>query len=385
MITISIFEHIFSKPKYQKAETVVISIPADIYCQELALYTVSSLIGNAISKSEMLCFRDGKAVKNEDYYRLNVAPNENETSSYFWHKIINSVIRNGEALVVETSDGAMYCAESYSTTKQPIKGDIYTNVALENFTFLRSFDTSNSYTFRLNNINATKLLNGLYNDWSRLLSAARNDFIKNHSNRYKIKIDGIRAGDKDFNKIFEEIIKKQIKDYFETDDAIYPEYEGYELVPDDKGKSNYGADDFIKLRKEYFEIAAGAYHVPLSMMTGNITNMGEIISSFLSFSVDPFADMITESLNKGAGLEHFVNGDYFKVDTSYNNHTDIFSNANNIAALISSGYACIDELRIKNGDPPLNTEWSRKHYITKNFDNIEAMCAAVPSEGGENE
>ena len=150
------------------------------------------------------------------------------------------------------------------------------------------------------------MLNGLYNDWSRLLSAARNDFIKNHSNRYKIKIDGIRAGDKDFNETFEKIIKKQIKDYFETDDAIYPEYEGYELVADDKGKNNYGADDFIKLRKEYFEITAGVYHIPLSMMTGNITNMGEIISSFLSFSVDPFADMITEALNKGAGLEHFI-------------------------------------------------------------------------------
>lgn len=383
MIKISIFQAIFSKNQYRKAETITINVTPDIYYKELALYTVSSLIGNAISRSEFQCFQNNEMTKNEDYYKLNVTPNGNETSSIFWHKVINKVIRNGESLVVETNDGCLYCAENYTTNRRAIIGDYYTGVTLKEFTFKRSFDKNNTYMFRLNNINASVLLSGLHEEWSKLLSAAKNDFIKSHSNRYKIKIDGVRAGDKNFNEEFENIIQEQVKEYFKNDDAVYPEYEGYELVQDESTKNKYSADDFLKLRKEYFEIAAGTYHIPLSMMTGNITNMKEIVSSFLSFAVDPFADMITEALNKGVGFDNFAKGIYYKVDTSYNNHTDIFQEAQAISNLISSGYYCIDEVRIKRGDPPLNTWWSRTHFMTKNFASIDSMCTTLADEGGE--
>ena len=90
------------KEKYgPDASSVVIDIPAELYYKELAIYTASSLISNAISRSEIRTFERGIPVKKRDYYLLNVSPNMNETSSVFWHKVINRVIRNGEALVVE--------------------------------------------------------------------------------------------------------------------------------------------------------------------------------------------------------------------------------------------------------------------------------------------
>ena len=62
---------------------VVIDIPAELYYKELAIYTASSLISNAISRSEMRTFEAGLPVKKNDYYLLNVSPNRNETSSVF--------------------------------------------------------------------------------------------------------------------------------------------------------------------------------------------------------------------------------------------------------------------------------------------------------------
>ena len=128
---------------------------------------------------------------------------------------------------------------------------------------------------------------------------------------------------------------------------------------------------------------AGAFHIPESMMTGNITNMADVIGSFLTFGADPYADMITEALNKEAGVDNFIAGNYYYVDTSRIMHRDAFDVSADVSNLISSGVKCIDEVREMLGDAPLNTPWSRKHFITKNFEEIERFLQTLPEKGGE--
>jgi hypothetical protein len=60
----------------------------------------------------------------------------------------------------------------------------------------------------------------------------------------------------------------------------------------------------------------------------------------------------------------------------------MFAVAPAVANLISSGVKCIDEVREMLGDAPLNNDWSRKHFITKNFEEIERFLKS-PQEGGE--
>lgn len=377
------FTKLFGKKGGVYGDTIVINIPNELYYKELALYTVSSLIANAISRSDINCYIDGKMVRNEDFFKLNVSPNENETSSYFWHKVINNVIRKNKCLVVETNDGNLYVADNYVIEKsQPIKGDVYSGVVVGDFRFVRYFDQSNTYMFRLNNISGAELISGLNESYSKIINAAQKDFIRNHSFRYKLRVNSVKEGDESFNEYFENVVKSYMNKYLENDDAVIPIYEGYEFESDNK--NSYAADDFIKLKKDLFETVFSTYHVPISLINGNITNMKEIVAALLSFGVDPFADMITESLNKGAGVENYVNGNYFKVNTSVINHRDIVENAANIANLISCGYSCIDEIRIANGDAPLNTEWSRAHFLTKNFDYIDSQCFNISNnKGGE--
>lgn len=377
------WEQVFPTKKRigSSADSIVIDIPAELYYLELALYTASSLIGNAISRSEVKCYENGKSVKNADYFRLNVSPNKNETSSVFWHKIINNMIRKNKALVVE-ANGYLYCADSFCVeAERPIQGDIYSGVTVGNFQFSKSFNQRNTYLFQLDNKELAKILDGMYSEYSKILSAAAKSFIKNHSQKYKIHIDGVKAGDEEFNKEFENIIQEQLKTYIKSENAVYPEFDGYKLESDSSADGSVSAKDFIDLKKELFETVATSIHIPVSMMTGNITNMKEIVAVFLSFAVDPFADVISESLNKGAGLDEYLAGNYYFVDTSYNNHRDIFDLAVAVSNLISSGTYCIDEIRSKLGETPLNTEWSKKHFITKNFEEIEKFLKSA--EGGE--
>ena len=374
------------KAKYgSDPSAVVIDIPAELYYKELAIYTASSLISNAISRSEIRTFEKGEPVKKRDYYLLNVSPNANETSSVFWHKVINRVIRDGEALVVE-ANGCLYCADSYTRLlERPILGDIYECVAVGNFTFNKRFDQSNSYMFRLDSINVKDLIDGMYREYGKILSSAAKALKQGNGQKYKLHIEGTKAGDDDFNKEFENYIKKQLKTYMESDNAVYPEFDGYKLEADPtygNGKSG-SASDFVSLKKELFSSVAGAFHIPESMMTGNITNMSDIIGSFLTFGVDPYADMITETLNKEAGVDNFIAGNYYQVDTSRILHRDAFDVAADVSNLISSGVKCIDEVREMLGDAPLNTPWSRKHFITKNFEEIERFLQTLPEKGGE--
>lgn len=363
---------------------VVIDIPAELYYKELAIYTASSLISNAISRSEMRTFEAGLPVKKNDYYLLNVSPNRNETSSVFWHKVINRVIRDGEALVVEAG-GYIYCADSYvRASERPILGDIYEGVTVGNFSFNKQFSQNDSYMFRLDNINVKVLIDGMYDQYGKILSAAAKSLKQSNGQKYKLHIDGVKAGDEEFNKEFEEYIKKQLKTYMESENAVYPEFDGYQLEADpiySNGSGSGSAADFVELKKELFSSVAGAFHIPESMMTGNITNMADIVGSFLTFGVDPYADMITEALNKRAGIDNYMAGNYYQVDTSKILHRDIFDVAADVSNLISSGVKCIDEVREMLGDAPLNTDWSRKHFITKNFEEIERFLSSA--EGGE--
>lgn len=361
---------------------VVIDIPAELYYKELAIYTASSLISNAISRSEVRTFEKGLPVKKQDYYLMNVSPNKNETSSVFWHKVINRVIRDGEALVVEAG-GYIYCADSYvRASERPILGDIYEGVTVGNFSFNKQFSQNDSYMFRLDNINVKVLIDGMYDQYGKILSAAAKSLKQSNGQKYKLHIEGVKAGDEEFNQEFNDFIAKQLKTYMESENAVYPEFDGYKLEADPIYSNGSGsAADFVELKKELFSSVAGAFHIPESMMTGNITNMADIVGSFLTFGVDPYADMITEALNKRAGIENYMAGNYYQVDTSKIMHRDLFDVAADVSNLISSGVKCIDEVREMLGDAPLNTDWSRKHFITKNFEEIERFLSSA--EGGE--
>jgi HK97 family phage portal protein len=358
---------------------IVIDIPAELYYKELAIYTASSLIGNAISRSEIKCFVGGVPQKNADYFLLNVSPNKNETSSIFWHKVINKVIRTGEALVIEAT-GKLYCADSYVVqNERPILGDIYSGVTVGNFSFNKTFTQDDSYRFRLDDVNVKMLVDGMYEEYGKIMSAAAKSFKSTNGQKYKIHIEGVKSGDAEFEKEFEEQISEQLKSYIQSENAVYPEFDGYTLEPDKNTAKS--ADDFLKLKSDLMSTVAAAFHIPESMMTGNITNMADIVGSFLSFGVDPYADMISEALNKRGGIENYIKGNTYMVDTGRIHHRDIFNIASGVSNLISSGTFCIDEAREELGRAPLNTAWSRKHFITKNFEEIEKFLKTP--EGGE--
>ena len=362
------------KPKSndgKDVDTIVGEIKSEIYYKELALYTAITLIANAISKCEIKTYKDNKEVKEQLYYTLNISPNINQNSSQLWHKVIEKMVYDGEALVLDINN-KLYCADSFSIDPYPILGNKYKGIRIDTLGLNKTFTSEEVLLFKIDNVHLKKLIDGLYEQYGLLLSYAIKSFNKSNSIKYKLKMSSIKAGDENFNKIFEEVIKKQLKTFLENDNAVYPEFEGYDLQ-DISPKSNIkDSSDIRELRKDIFEIVGQTFKIPISLMLGNITNMNEIVKVFLTFCIDPIADMISEELTRKVfSFEEWQKGSYIKFDTSTINHIDVLDVAEKVDKLIASGVNCIDEVRAIIDYPALDTEFSKTHFITKNYDTIE--------------
>ena len=385
MITIGWFRNWIEKIKSieRYGGTVTIDIPASLYYKELALYTASSLIENAISKCEFKTYEEGEPVKKEDYYLLNVAPNKNENSSYFWHKVVRRAIRNPKGALVVEIRGQLHCAKDFSIKEErPILGNLYDGVILEGGLQLNKvFQADEVYLFKMEDQNARILIDGLYEDYEKLLQTAARAFCDTNGRKFKFKVAGVKQGDDKFAEEFKEVIAKEIKAYMENNYATYVEYEGEELEEQTE-KQRTTSDDMIKLRKDMFEMVGQAFKIPQALMTGNVTSVKDVLNVFLTLTVDPWADMIAEVLNKRSTVWEYMRGNYYKADTGKIKHRDMFDLAVSIEKIVGSSVFNPDEVREELDRSALNTEWSQQYYMTKNFAKAEDVVNGITEGGG---
>lgn len=350
--------------------------------KELALYIGISYIANTLSKCEFKTYEDGVEVQNKLYYMLNVSPNPNENSSQFINKFIENYFYKGNSLIVPHND-MIYCADEFDIDDtNPLKEIIFSNATFGLQQLKKKFKSSDVFFFKLDNRSVKGLIDALYMQYGEVISQALSTYKRTNGTKYKMILENYKAGDAQFNKIFNEVLKEQLKTFIENDNAIYPQFKGIDLQ-EFSAKNPKDASDIIAMRKEIFEVTAQALKIPLPMMLGNITNMNEIVKVYLSICIDPLADMIGEEFTrKYYTFEEWKRGNYIQVDTSCINHVDILEVADKIYNAVGSGVANIDDMRKRLGWKPLGTDFSEQFFVTKNYVPAKEMLNAT-AEGGE--
>lgn len=355
-----------------------------IYYKELAIQTAITLIANAIAKCEIKTFENNREVKSEKYYELNIQPNKNESSSQMWHKAIEKMIYKGECIIVNVA-GELHVADSYAVDEYPIRGNIYSGVCIGNLQLDRVFKYNEVFRLKLNDIHIKELVDGLSKDYEELLQLAVSKYKASNQQKYILELENIKSNDVEFQKAYREFIQKQLKDFMENDKAVYPQFKGYNLKDVSNNKtqgSTTTSSDFRDIRRDMFEVVAQAFNIPLDLMFGNVNNLDEVVTTFLTFCIDPIADMLSEELTRKiyAGYDSWKKGNFVRVDTSAIQHIDVLDIAEKADKLIASGTCCIDEVRNIIGMNSLNTDFSLTHFITKNYSTAENMLTA---EGGD--
>lgn len=376
------FNFLSKKINYEDIDSIVGSFADKIAFKQLALYIATSYIANALSGCEIKVIRNGEETKDFHYYRLNVSPNANQSGAQMMNEIVSRLCLDSEALVVENKN-ALYTASSFSPEPRQFKDTLFKGVVVEDQQIKKSFKASDVYLFKLENKRVKAIITELYEDYSKLMAAAMEGFRRGHGRKYKLILSNTKVGDEKFADQYEQVVKKQLKEFIESDNAVYPQYDGYDLQ-ELKHEADSGSGDIIAMRKEIFDVVAQAYKIPTSMMYGNTNNTNDVLNQFLTFAVDPIAKMMSDELTrKTFTYEEWEKGSRVIVDTKCINHVDIFNVADKVDKLISSGVFTIDAVLSALGYQPLETDFSQAHYITKNYELAEEGMKRM-TDGGEN-
>lgn len=376
-----VFSFLERKIKLSEIEvTAATGVAAQLYFKDLALQIATSYIANAISKCEFKVFEKHKPVQNELYYMLNVSPNPNQNSSQFLNAMITRYYERGESLVYpDTKRNRLYVADGFSVEKKPLHDDVFSNVCIETQTLLNKFRASDVFYFKLDDKKVKTLIDGAFGEYDKVMVSAVESFVRRNGQRYKLILDQYKAGDTEFAKVFNEVIKKQLEAFMKGTNAVYPQFKGTDLV--DLNAAGGASSDILAIRKEMFETVAQAFKIPLAMMYGNITSINDVINMFLTFVIDPLADMIGEEITrKMYPYEVWRHGYYVQVDTSCISHVDILDVADKVMNAVGSGTVCIDEIRERLNKPPLNNELGKQHFVTRNYATPEEVLTGQTAQ-----
>lgn len=357
--------------------------------RQLAFDSCVNLIANAIGRCDFRVYFDGKEVRGEEHYLWNVDPNVNQNSTAFLHKLVYTLYENNEALIVparrRNGQDALVVADSWQVPDPQItRQNEYKGVQVDNFTFNKTFREEDVIHLQLNHCNVKPVVDGLFQSYSRLISAAINNYVWANGQHWKVHVDQIAGGKDDWAKQMTEIVEQQIRPFLNASAAVLPEMDGYhyELM----GKATDAQRDGTHIKnmiQDVFDFTANAFLVPPVLLRGQVEGIADAQNRFLTNCVDPLADQLSEEITrKRFGYEGWARKSYLRVDTSAIQHFNLFDLAPNIEKLIGSGYSYNDIQRAAGGQE-IDEPWANEHFMTKNFARAEAILNGEVKEGNE--
>lgn len=357
----------------------------------LAIYIATSYIANAISKCEIKVFERGRAVKNELYWALNVSPNPNQNASEFWNGIVSKCLCDRSVLMVQPmrTRNWFYAADGFTPDVRPMQETVYTGVSVEGEMVSRDFRASEACLFRLEDRTAAACVRALYEDLGALLWSADDAYKKAKGDRFTWKTNGRARGSREEGAQEAGSVNDQLAPFITGANGVLPLKEGQELtrIPG----IQMDAKEPMELRRTLFDFTAQAFKIPSSMMYGNMTNSSDIVNQFITFAVDPYAVMLSDEMTRTFFTYDEWDGGRtrVKVDTNNIGHIDVFQMADKVDKLFAGGIYSMDEIRARVGDDELGTEFSKAHWITKNYalieDALDRLESTTSAEGGETE
>ena len=209
---------------------------------------------------------------------------------------------------------------------------------------------------------------------TKTIAKAIRDLIRANGQKGILDIDAQTSAQVDFQQKLQTLMNTNFKQFFEASQAVLPLTQGYKYTDVTKTSVSPTPADLNERINYEFEMAGRAFRIPKALMLGDVSDVATITKNFLTFAIDPIAEKFgEEATRKRYGAKQFAKGNYIDVNTNCIQHIDIFEQATNSDKLLASGIYCIDEIRTKLGDTAVGEEWSRKHYITKNYAEADQM------------
>lgn len=372
------FDFLF-KNKNGELQSLVDIIGTDmekIQLAKLAQEKAMSMIAKAIAKSEIVLLdSEHNLRKDEAYYRLNVQPNDNQTGTDFWYQAAMQMLATGDVLIVRVSD-KYYIAQSFTASDTVLYGKTYSSVTvwdgIDMYSIDKTFEEKDVIRLRYGTDALRRWTNQVLSIYNDTLSAIQSAVALSNTPLFKYKVDAnlqFRSVDKDGNKIkltVDEVIDRLKEQISQGGLSIIKETNGTSLEYM-KIDSKATVADTKSMAAEIDEQCARAYDIPIGVFNGQITEASDATNEFITYAVQPVAEVISDSLNaKIVGRDDYVKGERAFVWLAKFKHRDVLDSGDKIDKLRADGFS-LDECRELAGMWPLNTEFSQSRVITKNY------------------
>lgn len=371
-------------------ETLFMAKQKQLQIKRHAIEHAIDLIAKTISKSEIQIYRmkKGKISKDDnskEYYTLNVQPNPNKEATSFFYEVIKKYLDDGEALIVEL-DGSLYLADTFQVSTSVLLPKVYYNVQIsddhENSIFLRKTFTSEDVIYL--NLKSSKIketLDSYYEELGNLIGIASSHYKLNNLSKFRLKIPGGQPKLKDpiteKELTYDDYKQRITRGLFDEQDAIILLSDTFGLEKIDFG-SGTSSDEWSKLEKKWSDKVAMTFNIPLDIFYGNKTDKSTSTNDFITFGILPHLQIIEDGLNaKIIGESNYLKGERIRINRLNMKHFDILESAVNMDKLFSNGYSH-NEINEFIGIPRVDAAWADKHYITKNYENVDLAL-----EGGD--
>lgn len=373
------FTGLFNKDGTLALDVAVGEVAGEVFYKELAIQACLNIIANTVARSEFLTYEKGVEVRKNNYYLLNVEPNQNKSSSKFWRDVIHKLVYENECLVVQV-DGKFYVAESFNVLKYAFKENLYKDIVVEDYNLKDIFSESQVFHFELHDQKIKNIIDGLYGSYSKLIKISSSNYKRNNARRGTLEIPTNYPQTEKAQKDLNELLSVRFKRFFEAEGgSVLPLSNGmeYKELASNIGARTSGSDgreirDFVD---DVFDYVAIAFQVPPQLLKGNVADTEKAFNNFLTFCINPLAELLTDEINrKMYGKDKFLERTYVKLDTTRIKAVDIKDIANALDILTRIGaYTVDDSLRVL-GMEPLDTSWSKARWMTKNYQRIESLA-----------
>lgn len=362
------------------------SLTANVFYKELALQASVNLISNSIARSKFITYEKSKEVNKINHYILNIEANQNSSASKFWREVVSKIIYKGNCLVI-IQNNQLYVANSFTRNEKTFVENTYTDIVISDYSLRDTFRESQVLYFEWYNPDLKLIIDKLNADYGKLIEVSSRSYKRSKGKKGTLEIPAGYSQTEDAQRDLQDLLDNRFKRYFEAEgDALIPLTDGLKYTErggnEHASKNTESGREIRDLINDMFDFVAIALRIPPQLLKGDVQDTSNAVNDYLSFCLNPLVKFITDELNrKMYGMKLYNEKTYVKCDTRNIKVVDLKDISNALDILTRIGAYCIDDSLEALGMEPLDTEWSKVRFMTKNYTPIEDMLKGGDGNG----
>ena len=118
--------------------------------------------------------------------------------------------------------------------------------------------------------------------------------------------------------------------------------------------------------------ACNPYHVPPSILRGEVTNLEDAVNAMLTFAVKPVFRTVEAEFNRKMFGRELMKGRRMQISTVGIKSVDILAQAPNAEKLVQNRLYSANGVREIFGDESIPESWADEYVLTKNVETASA-------------